>query len=150
MPLRKSYATIISGRRAAGAGKEKAENGEEEADGRARTKATEERKMSEFFRAVYELTALVPAGKVTTYGDIARAAGYPRRAREVGWALHVNPDPERIPCFRVVNREGRLAPAFAFGGEDIQRLLLERDGVAVEERKDGLYVKDFPLVRFGF
>ena len=47
----------------------------------------------------------------------------------VGYALHANPDPAGIPCYRVVNREGRLSPAFAFGGENMQRTLLEADGV---------------------
>lgn len=104
--------------------------------------------MSEFFEAVYEIVRRIPAGRVATYGDIARAAGFPRRAREVGWALHVNPDPENIPCYRVVNRLGRLAPAFAFGGADIQKLLLSRDGVETETRDGEYYVKDFFSKRF--
>ena len=50
----------------------------------------------------------------------------------VGYALHVNPMPGIIPCHRVVNREGRTAPAFAFGGADVQRQLLEAEGVIFE------------------
>ena len=65
-----------------------------------------------FFETVYEIVKQIPRGKVMSYGQIARAAGFPRKAREVGWALHVNPDPEHIPCHRVVNREGRVSPAF--------------------------------------
>ena len=68
-----------------------------------------------FFETVYEIVKQIPRGKVMSYGQIARAAGFPRKAREVGWALHVNPDPEHIPCHRVVNREGRVSPAFVFG-----------------------------------
>lgn len=50
----------------------------------------------------------------------------------VGYALHVNPDPEGIPCYRVVNREGRVSEAFAFGGENRQIGLLEADGIEVK------------------
>ena len=84
-----------------------------------------------FFEAVYEAVSRVPKGKVTTYGMIARAIGHPRAARQVGNALHQNPTPIIVPCHRVVNREGRLAPAFAFGGIDVQARLLEEEGVPV-------------------
>ena len=84
------------------------------------------------FERVYEYVKTVPRGKVVTYGQVAAAIGAPRCARQVGWALHVNPEPGVIPCHRVVNREGRLAPAFAFGGEAVQASLLEAEGVQVE------------------
>ncbi len=71
----------------------------------------------------------IPEGKVATYGQVARLAGDPRWARVVGYALHVNPAPGEIPCHRVVNRQGKTAAAFAFGGSDIQRALLEQEGV---------------------
>lgn len=87
--------------------------------------------MSNFYEAVYEVVSRVPKGKVTTYGMIARAIGHPRAARQVGNALHHNPTPVVVPCHRVVNREGRLAPAFAFGGIDVQARLLEEEGVPV-------------------
>lgn len=83
------------------------------------------------FERVYEYVKTVPRGKVVTYGQVAAAIGAPRCARQVGWALHVNPEPGVIPCHRVVNREGRLAPAFAFGGETVQASLLEAEGVEV-------------------
>ena len=83
------------------------------------------------FERVYEYVKTVPRGKVVTYGQVAAAIGAPRCARQVGWALHVNPEPGVIPCHRVVNREGRLAPAFAFGGEAVQASLLEAEGVEV-------------------
>lgn len=82
-----------------------------------------------FFNAVYEIVKQIPLGKVATYGQIARLAGNPRMSRQVGWALHVNPEPYVIPCHRVVNREGRISPAFAFGGENVQKELLEKEGV---------------------
>ncbi len=84
------------------------------------------------FERVYEYVKRVPRGKVVTYGQVAFAIGAPRCARQVGWALHVNPQPGVIPCHRVVNREGRLAPAFAFGGTDAQAQLLMQEGVVVE------------------
>ena len=62
-------------------------------------------------------------------------AGEPKMARAVGNALHKNPDPEHIPCFRVVNAKGELAGAFAFGGEQVQARLLEEDGVEVVDGK---------------
>ena len=81
------------------------------------------------FELIYRQVCRIPAGKVATYGQIARLAGDPRWARVVGYALHVNPRPGQIPCHRVVNRQGRTAPAFAFGGADIQRAMLENEGV---------------------
>ena len=86
-----------------------------------------------FFERVYEAVKQIPKGKVATYGQIACAAGSPRAARQVGYALHVNPQPYVIPCHRVVNRNGRLAPAFAFGGVDVQAQLLREEGVEVKE-----------------
>ena len=81
-----------------------------------------------FFASVYEVLRTVPRGRVVTYGQIARAIGAPRMARQVGYALHVNPKPGIIPCHRVVNREGRLSGAFAFGGLQAQQKLLEAEG----------------------
>ena len=88
-----------------------------------------------FFEEVYEYVKRVPKGKVVTYGQVAAAVGAPRAARQVGWALHVNPQPGRIPCHRVVNRFGGLAPAFAFGGDEAQARLLEEEGIEVFERR---------------
>ena len=94
-----------------------------------------------FFETVYEIVKQIPRGKVMSYGQIARAAGFPRKAREVGWALHVNPDPEHIPGHRVVNREGRVSPAFVFGGENMQVALLKSEGVEFDE--NGLVKRSF-------
>lgn len=81
------------------------------------------------FERIYEAVKQIPRGCVATYGQIALMAGNPRWARVVGYALHVNPDPEHIPCFRVVNRAGEVSKAFAFGGENMQIQLLEQEGV---------------------
>lgn len=97
-----------------------------------------------FFDRVYEAVKDIPSGKVASYGQIARLCGNPRSSRAVGYALHVNPYPGVVPCHRVVNREGRLAPAFAFGGARVQKELLEREGVAVKEC-EGLYYVDMSV-----
>ena len=88
-----------------------------------------------FFENAYELVKKVPKGKVVTYGEIAREIGNKRMARQVGWALHVNPEPGVIPCHRVVNRFGELSSAFAFGGVNRQAELLRAEGVEVEDDK---------------
>ena len=84
------------------------------------------------FEKIYEVVKSIPEGKVATYGLVAVLAGNPRWSRVVGYALHVNPEPGVIPCHRVVNRDGRLAPSFAFGGEDAQRQLLSAEGITFE------------------
>lgn len=84
-----------------------------------------------FFESVYEVVKRVPKGKVITYGQIAKILGYPRMSRQVGFALHQNPNPVEIPCHRVVNRFGSLSSAFAFGGDNEQKRLLEDEGVEV-------------------
>lgn len=89
--------------------------------------------MGSVFERIYEIVKTIPKGRVATYGMVAMLAGNPRWARVVGYALHVNPEPGVIPCHRVVNRDGRPAPAFAFGGEDVQRALLEAEGIVFDE-----------------
>jgi methylated-DNA-protein-cysteine methyltransferase-like protein len=82
-----------------------------------------------FFDDVYEIVKSIPPGKVATYGQIATMAGQPGKARIVGWALHSNPSPGVIPCHRIVNRFGELSGSFAFGGMEVQRKLLEQEGI---------------------
>ena len=84
------------------------------------------------FEKIYEVVRNIPKGKVATYGQVATLAGNPRWARVVGYALHNNPDPSTIPCHRVVNREGKVAAAFVFGGSGVQRGLLESEGIVFE------------------
>ncbi len=91
--------------------------------------------MGAFNDSVYEVVRQIPAGRVASYGQVARMVGRPRNARFVGYALHVNPEPGIIPCHRVVFKDGSLAPGFAFGGEDEQRRLREVEGG--ESRADG-------------
>lgn len=86
-------------------------------------------------KRIYEAVKKIPKGHVATYGQIAEMAGNPRMSRAVGNALHKNPDPLHIPCFRVVNSKGELAGAFAFVGGKAQAELLREDGVEVVDGK---------------
>ena len=85
--------------------------------------------MADTFDLIYEQVRKIPRGRVSTYGAVAAMAGNPRWPRVVGFALHVNPEPGAIHCHRVVNRFGGLSEAFAFGGVNMQRILLEEEGV---------------------
>ncbi len=96
------------------------------------------------FERIYKVVCKIPEGRVATYGQVAMLAGNPRWARVVGYALHNNPAPFVIPCHRVVNREGRVAEAFAFGGGSTQRELLEAEGIEFEA--DG----HIDLTKFGW
>lgn len=86
--------------------------------------------MTEFNMKVYKITAKIPYGKVATYGQIAAIMGIPGAARAVGTALGNTPPGMDIPCHRVVNKSGAMAPGGAFGGEGGQRRLLEAEGIA--------------------
>ena len=82
-------------------------------------------------KRIYEAVKRIPKGKVASYSQVAAMAGNPRMCRAVGNALHHNPDPEHIPCYRVVNAKGELSGAFAFGGADEQERRLAADGIPV-------------------
>ena len=82
------------------------------------------------FEKIYEVVRSIPKGKVASYGQVALMAGNPRWSRVVGYALHTNPSPGEIPCHRVVRKDGRVAQSFAFGGENVQKMLLEAEGVS--------------------
>lgn len=81
--------------------------------------------------AVFAYLLTIPYGKVVTYGQIAAYLGNPKLARVVGNILHQNPDPQKYPCYKVVNAKGKLAAHFAFGGIAGQREKLEREGIRV-------------------
>lgn len=86
--------------------------------------------MSSFFEDSYEIVRQIPKGRVASYGQVARLMGHPRKARQVGYAMHASPGIEGgVPCHRVVFKDGSLAPGFAFGGPGEQRRLLEEEGV---------------------
>lgn len=86
-------------------------------------------------KRIYEAVKKIPKGKVATYGQIAKMAGNERMSRAVGNALHKNPEPDKIPCYKVVNSKGELASEFVFGGRDVQAKLLEADGIEVVNNK---------------
>lgn len=85
-------------------------------------------------KRIYEAVKKIPKGHVATYAQIARLAGNEKMSRAVGNALHNNPDPDNIPCFRVVNSKGELPGNFAFG-EGVQERLLKDDGIEVVNGK---------------
>lgn len=87
--------------------------------------------MKNYREKVYELVRKIPKGKVATYGEIAKKLHM--SPRTVGTALHLNPYEGEVPCHRVVNREGRIAPGFAFGGIGAQKKLLEDEGVSFKD-----------------
>ena len=97
-------------------------------------------------KRIYEAVKMIPKGKVATYGQIAAMVGNPKMSRAVGNALHKNPDPAGIPCFRVVNAKGELSGAFAFGGPGVQQKLLEEDGVEVQHGRVDLQKYGFQPV----
>ena len=86
-------------------------------------------------KRIYEAVKKIPYGHVATYGQVAKLAGNPRMSRAVGNALHKNPDPENIHCYRVVNSKGELAQEFVFGGAGVQKGLLEAEGIEVIDGK---------------
>lgn len=89
-------------------------------------------KNSNFFDRVYEVTRLIPYGRVTTYGAIAKYLGSPQSSRMVGWAMNSSHTQQGfIPAHRVVNRMGMLSGKHHFGGSVIMQELLESEGVVV-------------------
>lgn len=87
-----------------------------------------------FFQKVYDVTRLIPSGRVTSYGAIAKYLGSAQSARMVGWALNVcHTSKEWIPAHRVVNRNGQLSGKIHFPGSNTMQQLLESEGVKIEE-----------------
>lgn len=84
-----------------------------------------------FNSRVYEIVSHIPEGKVLSYGQVASMAGNCRASRAVGYALHRNPYYGSVPSHRVVFQNGSLADGFVFGGKDVQRQLLEAEGVTL-------------------
>ncbi|MFH0961593.1 MAG: MGMT family protein [archaeon] len=84
-----------------------------------------------FSEKVYSLLKKVPKGKVTTYSALARAAGSPRAARAVGTLMRKNPNPDKIPCYKVVLSDGRIGNYSGPGGVFRKQALLSKDGIAI-------------------
>lgn len=88
---------------------------------------------SGFFQRVYEVCRLIPEGRVTSYGAIAKYLGAARSARMVGWAMNSSHNLEDVPAHRVVNRKGILTGKHHFGGTNAMQQLLEEEGVMVKD-----------------
>ncbi|MDP3724258.1 MAG: MGMT family protein [bacterium] len=98
--------------------------------------------MQDWREQVYSIVKNIPRGKVSTYGTISKFIGnrtknkgYRVTPRMVGWALHQNPDPQNIPCHRVVNAKGELAKNYAFGGVRLQKERLLNEGVVFKANR---------------
>lgn len=89
---------------------------------------------------VYDYLITIPKGKVVTYKQIGEFLGNKGLARAIGNILHKNPDGDKYPCYKVLNSKGELAEAFVFGGKDIQRKRLEKDGIKVVNNKVDLKI----------
>ena len=87
-----------------------------------------------FFDKVYEVARLIPHGRVTSYGAIAKYLGAARSARMVGWAMN-NSHAKDVPAHRVVNRVGVLTGKHHFDGTNLMQQLLENEGIKVEDNQ---------------
>ena len=90
---------------------------------------------------VYELLLKIPTGKVSTYGDLAKALGNPSASREIGRILGRNPNPIKVPCHRVVKSDGKVGGYFY--GSDRKKVLLEKEGISFTDE----IINDFKKVR---
>ncbi|MBO4815904.1 MAG: MGMT family protein [Clostridia bacterium] len=97
-------------------------------------------KEKELSKKVFEYLRLIPKGKVVTYKQVAEYLGNKGLARVVGNILRKNPDGDKYPCYKVVNGKGELAEAFVFGGKNIQKERLEKEGIEVIDNKVDLKV----------
>ena len=89
---------------------------------------------STFNERVFAVVSQIPLGRVTTYGAIARSLGSPRAARSVGWALHLAPEKDELPCHRVVDRNGFLSGGWHWGHPDVMAGLLSDEAVPFLEQ----------------
>ncbi|VXB24978.1 Cysteine methyltransferase [Flavobacterium sp. 9AF] len=96
-----------------------------------------------FFESVYEIVRLIPEGKVTSYGAIAKAIGAVRSARMVGYAMNASHNMEDVPAHRVVNRKGLLTGKHHFDGTNLMQQLLESEGIKVIDNKIVDFEKHF-------
>jgi len=84
---------------------------------------------STLYRTIWDKVREIPSGRVATYGQIARLVGMPGQARLIGYALHQMPESESVPWFRVVNNKGRISLSDIEGGYQLQKALLEAEGI---------------------
>ena len=103
-----------------------------------------------FFERVYAVARVIPFGKVTSYGAIAKALGAARSARMVGWAMNASHGLDDVPAHRVVNRNGLLTGKMHFDGTNLMQQLLENEGVVVIDNQIVDFEKHFwtPKIEF--
>jgi methylated-DNA-protein-cysteine methyltransferase-like protein len=100
-------------------------------------------KSENFFEKVYVIAKLIPFGRVTSYGAIAKYLGAAKSARMVGWAMNAShASKKNIPAHRVVNRNGLLTGKFHFEGSNLMQQLLENEGIVVVDNQ----IQDFQAV----
>ena len=92
-----------------------------------------ERGNKDFFEMVYQVVRLIPSGKVTSYGAIAKYLGAARSSRMVGWAMNNAHKLEKVPAHRVVNRNGVLTGKMHFVPPNLMQELLEKEGIIVKD-----------------
>jgi methylated-DNA-protein-cysteine methyltransferase-like protein len=100
--------------------------------------------MEDLYPRIYAVVRRIPRGRVSTYGQVARVAGLPNGARQVGYALHALPDGTRVPWQRVVNARGEISVRSLPGPDALQRVLLEAEGILFDARGR------IDLARFGW
>jgi methylated-DNA-protein-cysteine methyltransferase-like protein len=100
-----------------------------------------EKKSDNFFEKSYAVARLIPYGRVTSYGAIAKYLGAARSARMVGWAMN-NSGTKDVPAHRVVNRKGLLTGKQHFEGTNLMQQLLESEGIVVIDNQ----IQDFETV----
>ena len=88
-----------------------------------------------FFEKVYQVVRQIPAGRVSSYGAIARSIGSPQSARMVGWAMNASHNREDVPAHRVVNRLGLLTGKHHFDGTNLMQQLLENEGIEIKDNQ---------------
>lgn len=96
-------------------------------------------------KKVYEILPLIPSGKVSTYGDIAKLLKIPKASRGIARILNVNPEPITIPCYKVVQSNGYIG-GYAHGVR-IKKELLEKEGIKINAKG---FIDNFDKVRFNF
>ena len=89
---------------------------------------------SSSYRLIYQIVRRVPKGCVATYGQVARLAGLPGHARQVGYAMHALPEHTKVPWHRIINAKGGVSRRSTPGWEQDQRLRLEREGIVFDAR----------------
>jgi len=90
---------------------------------------------SNFFERVYEVARLIPYGKVTSYGAIAKYLGAAKSARMVGWAMNASKNDDTVPAHRVVNKQGLLTGKIHFQGKNLMQQLLESEGIEIVDNQ---------------